>query len=121
MTIKAFPAGSQAVSRALDYGADLVMLDAPSPGSGQVFDWRLVDGVPAGARLMLAGGLNPDNVADAIAQSHAWGVDVVTGVESGPGRKDPVKLRSFIAAAKAAAVPRYEGDEIGPYDWQADF
>jgi hypothetical protein len=42
-------------------------------------------------------------------------------VESGPGRKDPVKLRSFIAAAKAAAVPRYEGDEIGPYDWQADF
>jgi phosphoribosylanthranilate isomerase len=120
VTIKAFPAGSRAVDRAREYGADIVMLDAPSPGSGQVFDWKLVDGVPPGSRLLLAGGLNPDNVTDAIAQAHPWGVDVVTGVESHPGRKDPTKLRTFVAAAKAAAVPRYEGEEIGPYDWQAD-
>lgn len=120
LTIKAFPAGAAAVGRAKDYGADVVMLDAPSPGSGQVFDWRLIDGVPAGVRLLLAGGLNPENVADAIAQAHPWGVDVATGVESEPGRKDPRKLRAFVAAAKAAAMPRYEGETEGPYDWQAE-
>ena len=120
ITIKAFPAGSRAVDRAMEYGSDVVMLDAPSPGSGQVFDWKLVDGVPPGARLLLAGGLTPENVTDAIGQAQPWGVDVVTGVESAPGRKDPTKLRKFIAAAKAAAAPRYEGEEIGPYDWQAD-
>jgi phosphoribosylanthranilate isomerase len=120
ITIKAFPAGSPAVGKAKDYGSDIVMLDAANPGSGQVFDWRLVDGVPAGTRLLLAGGLTPENVVDAIGQAHPWGVDVVTGVESEPGRKDPRKLRAFVAAAKSAAVPRYEGEAIGPYDWQAD-
>jgi phosphoribosylanthranilate isomerase len=120
VTIKAFPAGSKAVGRALSYGADLVMLDAPSPGSGQVFDWRLVDGVPPGAKLVLAGGLNAENVADAIAQARPWGVDVVTGVEAEPGRKDPRKLRAFVAAAQAATIPGYEGEGTGPYDWQTD-
>jgi phosphoribosylanthranilate isomerase len=121
ITIKAFPAGSAAVGKAKDYGADLVMLDAADPGSGQIFDWRLVDGVPPGTRLVLAGGLTAENVVDAIGQSHPWGVDVVTGVESEPGRKDPRKLRAFVAAAKSAAVPRYENEAIGPYDWQAEF
>jgi phosphoribosylanthranilate isomerase len=120
LTIKAFPAGSPAVGKAKDYGADVVMLDAANPGSGQVFDWRLVDGVPAGSRLLLAGGLTPENVVDAIGQAHPWGVDVVTGVESEPGRKDPRKLRAFVAAAKSATVPEYEGDDVGPYDWQAE-
>jgi phosphoribosylanthranilate isomerase len=119
-TIKAFPAGSRAVGRAREYGADLVMLDAPNPGSGQVFDWRLVDGVPPGSKLLLAGGLTPENVAEAIAQARPWGVDVVTGVEAEPGRKDPRKLRAFVAAAKSAAFPLYEGEGAGPYDWQAD-
>jgi phosphoribosylanthranilate isomerase len=120
LTIKAFPAGSHAVARALEFGADVVMLDAANPGSGQVFDWRLVDGVPPGARLLLAGGLTPENVTDAIAQAQPWGVDVVTGVESKPGRKDPTKLRTFVAAAKAATIPGYESDRVAPYDWQAD-
>jgi phosphoribosylanthranilate isomerase len=79
-----------------------------------------VDGVPAGTRLLLAGGLTPQNVVDAIGQAHPWGVDVVTGVESEPGRKDPRKLRAFVAAAKSAAVAPYEGEAIGPYDWQAE-
>jgi phosphoribosylanthranilate isomerase len=120
VTIKAFPAGSPAVGKAKDYGSDIVMLDAANPGSGQVFDWRLVDGVPAGTRLLLAGGLTPENVVDAIGQAHPWGVDVVTGVEYEPGRKDPRKLRAFVAAAKSAAVAPYEGEAIGPYDWQAE-
>lgn len=101
LLIQAFPAGDAAVERAHDYGADAILLDAPNPGSGQVFDWQLAE-VPDGLRLILAGGLTPDNVAAAIAQVHPWGVDVASGVEAAPGRKDPLKVRAFIAAAKAA-------------------
>lgn len=113
--IQAFGAGDPALSRARDYGADAVMLDSASPGSGQVFDWTLAE-VPDGVRLLLAGGLTADNVADAIAQTHPWGVDVATGVEASPGHKDPVKLRTFVAAAKAAAFPEYEAGEDAPFD-----
>lgn len=120
MVIKAFVAGDPAIPTAKEYGAQIVMIDAPSPGSGQVFDWRLADGVPPGARLLMAGGLTPENVGDAIAQVKPWGVDVVTGVESEPGHKDPVKLRAFVAAARAAAVPAYEGEGEGPFDWQEE-
>lgn len=120
MVIKAFVAGSPDVRDALEYRADVVMLDAPSPGSGQVFDWKLVDGVPGRARLLLAGGLDPNNVGEAILQARPWGVDVSTGVESAPGKKDPRKLRAFIAAARAAEPPVFEGDDAGPYDWQED-
>lgn len=121
VVINAFPAGSSAIARAADYGAQILMLDAPTPGSGQVFDWRLVEGVPPGSRLLLAGGLTADNVAEAIHQARPWGVDVCTGVESSPGRKDARKLRAFVAAAKAAAPPEYDrdGDGDGPFDWEA--
>ncbi|HVE46470.1 MAG TPA: phosphoribosylanthranilate isomerase [Acidimicrobiales bacterium] len=120
MVIKAFVAGDPAIPTAKESGAQVLMIDAPSPGSGQVFDWRLADGVPPGTRLLMAGGLDPDNVADAIAQVRPWGVDVVTGVESEPGHKDPVKLRAFVAAARAAAPPVYEGEGNGPFDWQEE-
>ena len=68
------------------------------------------------------GGLDPDNVADAIEAVRPWGVDVVTGVEAAPGRKDPRKLREFIERARSAAPPRDEYDASGPapYDWQDD-
>ena len=99
--IKAFPAGDPHVARAADYGADVIMVDSKSPGSGKVFDWALAE-VPDGLRLMLAGGLNAANVAAAVAQVHPWGVDVATGVEASPGRKDPRKLRAFVLAARAA-------------------
>ena len=113
--IQAFPAGDPAVARAGDYPADVVLLDSPSPGSGQVFDWQLAE-VPDGLRLVLAGGLTPANVAEAIAQVHPWGVDVVSGVESSPGQKDPVKVRAFVAAAKAAAAQPYVPAEEAPFD-----
>jgi phosphoribosylanthranilate isomerase len=99
--IKAFPAGDPHVARAADYGADVIMVDSQTPGSGKVFDWALAE-VPAGLRLMLAGGLDAANVGAAVAQVHPWGVDVATGVESSPGRKDPRKLRMFVLAARAA-------------------
>jgi phosphoribosylanthranilate isomerase len=124
LVIQAFPAGDPAVARAREYGVDAVLLDAPRPGSGQVFDWSMAE-APDGVRVILAGGLNPDNVAEAIAQVHPWGVDVVTGVEAAPGRKDPVKVRAFVAAARAAAPPRPDDEdehaqsENGlPYDWE---
>ena len=100
--IKAFPAGDPTVARAAEYGADVILVDSQSPGSGKVFDWALAE-VPSGLRLMVAGGLDAANVGAAVAQVHPWGVDVATGVESAPGRKDPRKLRAFILAARAAA------------------
>lgn len=122
IAIKAFAAGSSAVRQAAGYGADIVLLDAPNPGSGQVFDWRLAEGVPDGVRLMLAGGLDPDNVAEAIEAVHPWGIDVVSGVEVAPGRKDPRKLRAFVQRAKRAAPGRVERapSDAAPYDWQDD-
>ena len=113
--IQAFPAGAPAVARSADYGVDVVMLDAPRPGSGQIFDWTLAE-VPAGQRLMLAGGLSHLNVAEAIARVHPWGVDVVSGVERSPGVKDPVKVRAFVKAAKAAEEPEYEPTAAAPFD-----
>jgi phosphoribosylanthranilate isomerase len=121
LLIQAFPAGDPAVARAHMYRADAILLDAATPGSGQVFDWALAEG-PDGIRLILAGGLTPENVKAAIDQVHPWGVDVVSGVEASPGRKDPVKVRAFIAAAKAAAPDDDEddGDDDGDGDGDGD-
>jgi phosphoribosylanthranilate isomerase len=115
---QAFAAGDPAVGRAREYGVDAVLLDNPAPGSGQVFDWALASEVPTGIRLIIAGGLTPDNVNGAVSAVQPWGVDVVSGVEKGPGVKDPVKLRAFVAAARAAVVAPYQGSKAGPYDWQ---
>jgi phosphoribosylanthranilate isomerase len=118
--VQAFPAGDPTVVQARDYGADAILLDHPTPGSGQVFDWALASEVPSGLRVILAGGLTPDNVGGAVGAVQPWGVDVVTGVEKEPGHKDPVKLRAFVAAARAAEVPPYQGSDDMPYDWQED-
>jgi phosphoribosylanthranilate isomerase len=87
---------------------DAVLVDSRTEmavgGTGATFDW-------AGARktlfqdarackLIAAGGLNPDNVAEAIATLRPWGVDVVSGVEAAPGRKDRTKVREFVARAR---------------------
>jgi phosphoribosylanthranilate isomerase len=116
--IKAFVAGSKEMRTADTYGAEIVLLDAPSPGSGQVFDWRLAEGVPDVSRLVLAGGLDSDNVAEAIESVRPWGVDVVSGVEARPGQKDPRKVRTFIENAKAAAPAEYQATGATPYDWE---
>ena len=120
VVFQAFVAGDPLIQKARDYQADAILLDSPSPGSGQVFDWRLADGVPDGVRLLMAGGLNAENVAEAIHSVRPWGVDVVTGVEASPGHKDAVKVREFIANAKhAAPAPHEPADRgAGPYDWQ---
>jgi phosphoribosylanthranilate isomerase len=87
-------------------GADAYLLDTPSAGhggSGRTFDWQLAAAaVAAGHRVVLAGGLDPANVAAAIAQVRPWAVDVASGVEAAPGHKDPDRVTRFIAAARAA-------------------
>ncbi|MBO0692581.1 MAG: phosphoribosylanthranilate isomerase [Acidimicrobiaceae bacterium] len=124
VTIRAFGAGDPNVARAEDYGADIVMLDNPNPGSGQTFDWGLAAEVPVGQRLMIAGGLTPENVGHAIDQVRPFAVDVASGVERSPGQKDPVKLRAFIVNARRAGAEfesrSRSAAHAGPYDWQQD-
>lgn len=86
-----------------------LLVDAYHPGAyggvGQPGDWGIAAALArCCARLLLAGGLTPDNVAEAIAQVRPWGVDVSSGVEARPGRKDPARVRAFIAATRAAAT-----------------
>lgn len=102
MVIKGFPAGHPQIARFAEYGAELVLVDAASPGSGEVFEWRLAEGVVDPGRLVVAGGLHAGNVADAIAHLRPRGVDVSSGVEAEPGRKDPRRLRDFVVAVRRA-------------------
>ncbi len=118
--IKAVVAGSPDARRIKEFGTDLIMVDAPSPGSGELFDWSLLGEVPEGPRLILAGGLDPDNVATAVRKVQPWGVDVSSGVEKSPGRKDPMKVKAFIERARAAAPLQHLGPDSMPYDWADD-
>lgn len=86
-------------------GGARVLVDAKvggaSGGTGVSFDWRRARGALAGhERLILAGGLRPENVEDAVRLLHPWGVDVASGVENSPGRKDLKKVREFIGRAR---------------------
>jgi phosphoribosylanthranilate isomerase len=76
-------------------------------GTGVTFDWgaarkTLLQCESAQQRIVIAGGLNPSNVVEAIAALRPWGVDAVSGVEAAPGRKDPVKVREFVARSRTA-------------------
>ncbi|MDE0873413.1 MAG: phosphoribosylanthranilate isomerase [Acidimicrobiales bacterium] len=122
--IKAFTAGDAAIDHLDRYSTSAVLVDAPEPGSGEVFDWSLLDGRERGRPLILAGGLHPQNVGQAVRIVRPWGVDVASGVESSPGTKDPVKVREFILnarAAEAAMEPtgeEFDPDAPRPYDWR---
>ena len=90
--------------------ADRLLFDARAPreatrpgGLGKTFDWHLLENIDPGVPFMLSGGLDADNVADALRITHAPGVDVSSGVERAPGEKDPDKIRAFIRAARDAA------------------
>ena len=123
LLIKAFPAGDPRLEQADEYAADAFLVDSPTPGSGEVFDWSLAEGAPAHRRIILAGGLTPENVGDAVRVVRPWGVDVATGVESAPGRKDPSKVRAFVEAARAAEPPPRPprgGPDPRPVGWGLD-
>jgi phosphoribosylanthranilate isomerase len=118
--IQGFVAGSPALEHARDHGADAVLIDSATPGSGRVFDWSMAHDAPLGLRIILAGGLDPTNVAQAVEQVRPWGVDVSSGVEASPGRKDARKLQAFLTEARRAAPTPYLTDDELPYDWQED-
>ncbi|HYI60805.1 MAG TPA: phosphoribosylanthranilate isomerase [Acidimicrobiales bacterium] len=123
LVIKAVTAGSPQMTRAADYGTEVLMVDGARPGSGEAWDLELLDGLPPGQKVLLAGGLRPETVAAAVEQVRPWGVDVASGVErqgGAPGRKDPRKVRMFVANARAAA-PAWEPEaDDTPYDWTED-
>ncbi|MBP9902460.1 MAG: phosphoribosylanthranilate isomerase [Verrucomicrobiota bacterium] len=110
MSLKAFRVRDAASLAALpEYRTDAWLLDAFSPaalgGTGERFNWELaVDAKKLGRPIFLAGGLTPENVAEAVRRVQPFAVDVSSGVESAPGKKDPAKVRAFIAAAKGVAV-----------------
>jgi phosphoribosylanthranilate isomerase len=118
--IKAFPAGHPKVKDFSDYGADALLLDAPAPGSGEVFDWQLAEDVKDPSKLILSGGLTPENVAAGIKETKPWGVDVSSGVEKEPGIKDPAKVRAFINAARNFKFETFETSEKRPFDWNSE-
>lgn len=88
-----------------EHTADIVMLDAPTPGGGVAFDWDLVGDLVTRHKLLLAGGLRPDNVAEAIRRVRPWGVDVASGVEASSGRKDPTALVRLVTNARRTHEP----------------
>lgn len=75
--------------------------EGPKSGSGETVDWTLAAGIAARGRMLLAGGLAEDNVAQALRKVRPWGVDVSSGVESLPGRKDHELMRRFVTAVRA--------------------
>ena len=115
--IKAFGSDDDNLPRADQYGTDMVLLDAPSPGGGKVFDWSVAGDAPDSMKLILAGGLTPENVAHAVEEVRPWGVDVASGVESAPGKKDALAVKRFIENARSHAPEQYRGDDNIPYDW----
>jgi phosphoribosylanthranilate isomerase len=88
------------------FHTDFHLLDAYSPhtpgGTGETFDWELARRHPGTPPMVLSGGLNPDNVAAAIETARPFAVDVASGTEAAPGRKDPDKLTAFMRAVEAA-------------------
>src|SRR5665213_46032 len=99
------------LTRIYEFGVtDRVLIDSkigssPSGGTGMTFDWdaarNLFASAPASLRLIVAGGLRPENVGQAVAELAPWGVDVSSGVEASVGRKDPAKLAQFIQNARS--------------------
>jgi phosphoribosylanthranilate isomerase len=95
--------------------ADRLLFDARAPreatrpgGLGKTFDWHLLENIDPGVPFMLSGGLDANNVADALRITRAPGVDVSSGVERAPGEKDPDKIRAFIRAGRDAAAKQID-------------
>lgn len=109
MTIKAFRIrDAESLREIPSYPTDAYLFDSYVPdkpgGTGETFNWELaVQGMEFGKPVFLAGGLTPHNVADAVRKVRPFGVDVSSGVEFSPGKKDPQKMRAFIAAVRGAA------------------
>jgi phosphoribosylanthranilate isomerase len=113
--IKAVRIGAAGVAEKLEeYEVRAFVLDARDDtlygGTGRSFDWRLVKDIRCPRPVILAGGLRPDNVRDAIRMVRPYGVDVCSGIESAPGKKDPGKLTQFMKEVRNACdFPDFTG------------
>jgi phosphoribosylanthranilate isomerase len=104
--MKAFRVRSGADVRGAEaFRTDFHLFDAYRPrtpgGTGESFDWELMGERRSSIPFLLAGGLTPENAGEAIAAADPWGVDVVSGVEAEPGRKDPERLAAFFEAVRS--------------------
>lgn len=103
-------ASEKAASLARNKQIDAILVDSRTPaaigGTGIRFDWDAAASLfgTAGIKMVAAGGLGPANVAEAIEKLRPWGVDVASGVEAAPGRKDPNKVRAFVENARRARI-----------------
>lgn len=100
--MKAVVAGSRDAETCDRYRTDLILVDSAQPGSGESYNWSIFASMPKGVRYVVAGGLTPENVQDAISLTAPYGVDVSSGVEREPGRKDATKVRRFVQNAQRA-------------------
>lgn len=120
LSLKAFRVrDAQSLPQLEQFQTDAFLLDAYSQsglgGTGEQFNWELaVEAQKFGKPIFLAGGLTPENVAAAVRQVCPFAVDVSSGVESAPGKKDEAKVRAFIAAVRAAAVPVEDAATLPP-------
>jgi phosphoribosylanthranilate isomerase len=103
------------VSVMRNYIVDAFLLDTYKEGSfggtGKAFDWNVAVKAKEYGRIILSGGLSPENVEDAVRFVRPYGVDVSSGVEGSPGKKDPIKVRKFITRAKSVPVSYHDDDE----------
>ena len=106
--LPAFEDGADLVDRVRKYclkhsdPRPVVLADGPQPGTGIPADWNRVEQLADSTRLVLAGGLTPNNVGQAIRRMNLHGVDVSSGVEQSPGIKDPQQIQAFVAAVRNA-------------------
>ena len=111
MSMKAFRIrNAESLAALPDYATDAWLLDAFATdklgGKGEKFNWDLaIEAKKLGRPIFLAGGLTPENVAEAVKKVQPYGVDVSSGVEAEPGKKDHEKVRRFIKAAKSVETP----------------
>lgn len=98
---KSVIAGSSEARNADKYGTETILVDSPHPGTGTGYDLNLIDQLPSSLRVILSGGLSVSNVAQSIRTVSPWGVDVSSGVELSPGRKDKTKMLDFITNARS--------------------
>ena len=101
-TVTAWPVVREGVAASNNVPLDMFLYEGPNSGHGETVDWQHAATVARRGRMILAGGLSAENVAEAIHVVRPYGVDVSSAVESQPGRKDPGLIRQFVSAARSA-------------------